>query len=168
MGQVIKTVPGTDGLVRTVVVKTGTSTTLVRPIQKLCLLEESRNLQRHQRQTSIGTVTLILIDIPLLLEVSRCGNPCLVCVFNASPSSHEVGCSGWVPCFVSFPAFRGHVTLFLAYLLIHLSECLQLGHSLEITIKLDRSQRIDDCIVWNIVFAYCHDSRLQPSLQYWK
>ena len=44
MGRVIKTVPGRDGLVRTV--KTGVSTTLVRPIQKLCLLEESRNLQR--------------------------------------------------------------------------------------------------------------------------
>ena len=47
MGRVIKTVPGRDGLVRTVVVKTGTSTTLVRPIKKLCLLEESRNLQRE-------------------------------------------------------------------------------------------------------------------------
>ena len=47
MGRVIKTVPGRDGLVRIVVVKTGTSTTLVRPIKKLCLLEESRNLQRE-------------------------------------------------------------------------------------------------------------------------
>ena len=46
MGRVIKAVPGRDGLVRTVVVKTGASTTLVRPIQKLCLLEESGNLQR--------------------------------------------------------------------------------------------------------------------------
>ena len=62
----LKTVPGRDGLVRTVVVKTGASTTLVRPIQKLCLLEESRNLQRDQRQTIIGAVTLILFDIPII------------------------------------------------------------------------------------------------------
>ena len=46
MGRVIKAVPGRDELVRTVEVKTGASTTLVRPIQKLCLLEESGNLQR--------------------------------------------------------------------------------------------------------------------------
>ena len=44
MGRVIKVVPGRDGLVRTVEIKTGASTSLVRPIQKLCLLEESRNL----------------------------------------------------------------------------------------------------------------------------
>ena len=41
-------------------------------------------------------------------------------------------CSGWVPCFICFPAFRGHVTLF-SCLLIHFSECLQLGHSLKVT-----------------------------------
>ena len=46
MGRVVKVVPGRDGLVRTVEVKTGASTSLVRPIQKLCLLEESRNLSR--------------------------------------------------------------------------------------------------------------------------
>ena len=47
MGRVVKVVPGRDGLVRTVEVKTGASTSLVRPIQKLCLLEESRNLSRN-------------------------------------------------------------------------------------------------------------------------
>lgn len=46
MGRVVKVVPGKDGLVRTVEVKTGVLTSLVRPIQKLCLLEESRNLCR--------------------------------------------------------------------------------------------------------------------------
>ena len=46
MGRIIKVVSGRDGLVRTVEVKTGASTSLVRPIQKLCLLEESRNLCR--------------------------------------------------------------------------------------------------------------------------
>lgn len=35
MGRVVKVVPGKDGLVRTVEVKTGVSTSLVRPIQKL-------------------------------------------------------------------------------------------------------------------------------------
>lgn len=40
LGRVIKVFPGTDGLVRTAEVKTKTST-LVRPISKLCLLEES-------------------------------------------------------------------------------------------------------------------------------
>ena len=83
-------------------------------------------------------MTLILIEIPLLLELSRRGNPCLVCVCNASQSWHGVGCRGWVPCFVCFPAFRGHVTLFLACLLKRFSECLQLGHSLEVTTKIDR------------------------------
>ena len=51
-----------------------------------------------------------------------------------------------------FPAFRGHVTVF-SCLLIRFSECLQLGHSLEVTTKIDRFRRIDDCIVWNIVFV---------------
>jgi len=46
MGRVAKVVPGRDGFVRTVEVKTRASTSLVRPIQKLCLLEESRNLSR--------------------------------------------------------------------------------------------------------------------------
>ena len=46
MGRIIKVVSGRDGLVRTVEVKTGASTSLVRPIQKLCLLDESRNLCR--------------------------------------------------------------------------------------------------------------------------
>ena len=43
MGRVVRVVHGRDGLVRTVEVKTGASTSLVRPIQKLCLLEESGN-----------------------------------------------------------------------------------------------------------------------------
>lgn len=42
LGRVLKTIPGRDGLVRTVEVKTQSST-LVRPIQKLCLLEEAAN-----------------------------------------------------------------------------------------------------------------------------
>ena len=46
LGRVVKVYPGRDGLVRTVEVKTKTSN-LVRPIQKLCLLEEVNNLQRH-------------------------------------------------------------------------------------------------------------------------
>ena len=46
MGRVIKAVCGRDGLVRTVEVKTGALTSLVRPVQKLCLLEESGNLCR--------------------------------------------------------------------------------------------------------------------------
>ena len=45
LGRILKTFPGRDGLVRTVEVKTAGST-LVRPIQKLCLLEESSNLNR--------------------------------------------------------------------------------------------------------------------------
>ena len=44
MSRIIKVVAGKDGLVRTVEVKTSATTSLVRPIQKLCLLEESRNL----------------------------------------------------------------------------------------------------------------------------
>ena len=42
LARVIQTLPGRDGLVRTVRVKTR-STTLIRPIHKLCLLEESVN-----------------------------------------------------------------------------------------------------------------------------
>ena len=44
LGRVIRVVPGRDGLVRTVEVRTGTTASLVRPIQKLYLLEESANL----------------------------------------------------------------------------------------------------------------------------
>ena len=44
LGRVIRVVPGRDGLVHTVEVRTGTTTSLVRPIQKLCFLEESANL----------------------------------------------------------------------------------------------------------------------------
>jgi len=46
MGRIVKVVRGRDWLVRTVQVKTGASTSLVRPIQKLCLLDESKNLSR--------------------------------------------------------------------------------------------------------------------------
>ena len=46
MGQVVKVVRGRGGFVRTVEVKTGASTSLVRPIQKLCLLKQSRNPSR--------------------------------------------------------------------------------------------------------------------------
>ena len=42
MGRVVKVVPGRDGLVRTVEGKTGASTSLVRPMQKIYLLEESQ------------------------------------------------------------------------------------------------------------------------------
>lgn len=44
MGRVVKVVHKGDGLVPTVEVTTGASIALVRSIQKLCLLEESRNL----------------------------------------------------------------------------------------------------------------------------
>ena len=44
LGRDIRVVPGMDGLVRTVEVRTGTTTSLVRPIQKLRLLEEAANL----------------------------------------------------------------------------------------------------------------------------
>ena len=44
MDRVIKVVSGRDGLVQTVEIKTEASKSLVRPIQKLCLLEELRNL----------------------------------------------------------------------------------------------------------------------------
>ena len=46
LGRVVKVYPGRDGLVNTVEVKKKTSN-LVQPIQKLCLLEEVNNLQRH-------------------------------------------------------------------------------------------------------------------------
>ena len=52
LGRVVKVYPGRDGLVRTVEVKTKTSN-LVRPIQKLCLLEEVNNLQRHVSTDSV-------------------------------------------------------------------------------------------------------------------
>ena len=41
LGQVLKVFPGPDGLVRTAEVKTKNST-ILRPISKLCLLEESK------------------------------------------------------------------------------------------------------------------------------
>ena len=46
MGRVKAVFPSKDGLVRSVEVKTGASSSLVRPIQKLCLLEESQTLSR--------------------------------------------------------------------------------------------------------------------------
>ena len=46
MGRVKAVFPSKDGLVRSVEVKTGASSSLVRPIQKLCLLEESQSLSR--------------------------------------------------------------------------------------------------------------------------
>ena len=46
MGRVKVMFPSKDGLVRSVEVKTGASSSLVRPIQKLCLLEESQSLSR--------------------------------------------------------------------------------------------------------------------------
>ena len=47
MARVTKAMRGVDGLLRTVEVKTGPATSLLRPIQKLCLLEEAANLSRH-------------------------------------------------------------------------------------------------------------------------
>ena len=44
MGRIVKLFPSRDGLIRTVEVKTGALTSFVRPVQKLCLLEESGNL----------------------------------------------------------------------------------------------------------------------------
>ena len=64
MGQFVKTVPGRDGLVRTVTVKTGESITLVRPIQKLCLLKESGNLS-CLRDNKSRTVNFYIFDIIL-------------------------------------------------------------------------------------------------------
>ena len=46
MGRVKAVFPSKDGLVRSVEVKTGASSSLVRLIQKLCLLEESQSLSR--------------------------------------------------------------------------------------------------------------------------
>ena len=46
MGRVKAVFPSKEGLVRSVEVKTGASSSLVRPIQKLCLLEESQTLSR--------------------------------------------------------------------------------------------------------------------------
>ena len=43
---IVWVIHGKDGIVRTVEVKTGSSSSLLRPIQKLCLLEESENLYR--------------------------------------------------------------------------------------------------------------------------
>ena len=43
---VVWVIHGKDGIVRTVEVKTGSSSSLLRPIQKLCLLEESETLYR--------------------------------------------------------------------------------------------------------------------------
>ena len=46
LGRIVRVIRGRDGLVRTVEVKTGSSSSLLRPIQKLCLLEETENLYR--------------------------------------------------------------------------------------------------------------------------
>ena len=46
LGRVVRVIHGKDGLVRTVNVKIGPSSSFLRPIQKLCLLEESENLFR--------------------------------------------------------------------------------------------------------------------------
>ena len=46
LGRIVRVIHGKDGLVRTVDEKTGPSSSLLRPIQKLCLLEESENLYR--------------------------------------------------------------------------------------------------------------------------
>ena len=46
LGRIVRVIRGRDGLVRTVEVKTGSSSSLLRPIQKLCLLEEAENLYR--------------------------------------------------------------------------------------------------------------------------
>lgn len=53
MGQFVKTVPGRDGLVQIVTVKMGWSITLVRPIQKVCLVEESGNLHPVRETISV-------------------------------------------------------------------------------------------------------------------
>ena len=46
LGRIVRVIHGKDGLVGTVEVKTRSSSSLLRPIQKLCLLEESENLYR--------------------------------------------------------------------------------------------------------------------------
>ena len=46
LARILRVIHGKDGLVRTVEVKTGSSSSLLRPIQTLCLLEESENLYR--------------------------------------------------------------------------------------------------------------------------
>ena len=46
LARIVRVIQGKDGLVRTVEVKTVSSSSLLRPIQKLCLLEESENLYR--------------------------------------------------------------------------------------------------------------------------
>ena len=46
LGRIVMVIHGKDGLVRRVEVKTGSSSLLLRPIKKLCLLEESENLYR--------------------------------------------------------------------------------------------------------------------------
>ena len=46
LARIVRVIQGKDGLVRTAEVKTGSSSSLLRPIQKLCLLEESENLYR--------------------------------------------------------------------------------------------------------------------------
>ena len=66
----IKVVPGRDGLVRTGEVKTRASTSSVRPIQELCLSEESAMTERHVRHW--------FWYWRLLLKYVRYGNPCLV------------------------------------------------------------------------------------------
>ena len=46
LDRIVRVIHGKDGLVRRVEVKTGSSSLLLRPIQKLCLLEESEDLYR--------------------------------------------------------------------------------------------------------------------------
>ena len=51
LGRIIKVMPVKDGLVRTAVVKTKSSN-LIRRIQKLCLLEETRTIQKDSPDDS--------------------------------------------------------------------------------------------------------------------
>ena len=46
LGRIVRVIPGRDGLVRTVEVKAGSSSSLLRPMQKLCLSEEAEHLYR--------------------------------------------------------------------------------------------------------------------------
>ena len=46
LARIVRVIHGKDWLVQTVELNTGSSSSLLRPIQKLCLLEESENLYR--------------------------------------------------------------------------------------------------------------------------
>ena len=46
LGRIVRVIPGRDGLVGTVEVKAGSSSLLLRPMQKLCLSEEAEHLYR--------------------------------------------------------------------------------------------------------------------------